>query len=107
MAVGTILSSTFFFALDNTIVSQLSVLQFLLTSILIPCGQVAAVQASILKTMGTIEQLPWLGVAFALGGVTILPWYLFCLHSHRAGELTVRVQEQGIWNLQCEMAFHI
>ena len=94
MAVGTILSSTFFFALDNTIVSQFSVFQFLLSSILIPGGQVAAVQASILKTMGTIEQLPWLGVAFALGGVTILPWYLFFLRSHRTEELTVRAFQE-------------
>lgn len=54
MAVSAILSSTFLFALDNTVVAD--------------------VQPAILNTFGQIEDLPWLGVAFALGGIAILPW---------------------------------
>ncbi|EED18132.1 efflux pump antibiotic resistance protein, putative [Talaromyces stipitatus ATCC 10500] len=54
IAVSAILSSTFLFALDNTVVAD--------------------VQPAILNTFGQIEDLPWLGVAFALGGIAILPW---------------------------------
>jgi len=34
----------------------------------------ADVQPAILNRFNAIEQLPWLGVAFALGGISILPW---------------------------------
>ncbi|CAG8975977.1 hypothetical protein HYALB_00012312 [Hymenoscyphus albidus] len=54
IAYTSILSSTFLFALDNTVMAD--------------------VQPSILNRFGAIEQLPWLGVAFALGGISILPW---------------------------------
>lgn len=52
--VISILSSAFLFALDNTVVAD--------------------VQPDVIKTFGDISLLPWLGVGFALGGVTILPW---------------------------------
>ncbi|KAF2459785.1 major facilitator superfamily domain-containing protein, partial [Lineolata rhizophorae] len=54
IAVVTILTSTFFFAIDNTIVAD--------------------IQPAILNTFGNVEKLPWLGTAFALGGISILPW---------------------------------
>ncbi|KAL8639970.1 MAG: hypothetical protein Q9228_003056 [Teloschistes exilis] len=54
IVVVSVLSSAFLFALDNTVVAD--------------------VQPDIIKTFGDISLLPWLGVGFALGGVTILPW---------------------------------
>ncbi|KAI0468801.1 major facilitator superfamily transporter [Xylaria cf. heliscus] len=54
VAYTSILSVTFLFALDNTIV--------------------AAIQPSILEAFGQVELLPWIGVAFALGSTAILPW---------------------------------
>ncbi|KAK7995532.1 hypothetical protein PG990_014305 [Apiospora arundinis] len=55
-AVGyiSILSVTFLFALDNTIV--------------------AAIQPSILESLGEVQLLAWIGVAFALGSTAILGW---------------------------------
>ncbi|KAL2833999.1 efflux pump antibiotic resistance protein [Aspergillus pseudoustus] len=50
-----LLTSLFLFALDNTIVAN--------------------VQPDIIGTLGEIEKLPWVSVAFALGGIaTDLPW---------------------------------
>ncbi|OOQ89032.1 MFS transporter [Penicillium brasilianum] len=55
LIVFTILSSTFLFALDNTIVAD--------------------VQSPIVETFGEVDKLSWLGVAFVLSGsATILTW---------------------------------
>ncbi|KAL8643685.1 MAG: hypothetical protein Q9226_008188 [Calogaya cf. arnoldii] len=55
IVVASILSSTFLFSLDNTIVAD--------------------VQPAIFQRFGEIDTLPWLGVSFALGSAaTILPW---------------------------------
>ncbi|KAJ3546442.1 hypothetical protein NM208_g1997 [Fusarium decemcellulare] len=48
------LSTTFLFALDNTIVAD--------------------IQPAILNDLGQIELLPWIGTGFALGNMVILPW---------------------------------
>jgi tryptophan-rich sensory protein len=54
--VFTILSSTFLFALDNTIVAD--------------------VQSPIVEQFGEAGKLAWLGVAFVLSGSsTIITWY--------------------------------
>ena len=70
LAVVAILSSTLLFSLDNTIV--------------------AVVQPSVVDGFGSIDKLPWLGAAFGLGSVSILPWskaygvfnvkWLYCTH---------------------------
>ena len=53
--VLSILSSTFLFALDNTVVAD--------------------IQPKIIEDLGEIRKLPWVSVAFALGGVsTNLIW---------------------------------
>lgn len=55
VVVASILSSTFLFSLDNTIVAD--------------------VQPAIFQRFDEIDTLAWLGVAFALGSAaTILPW---------------------------------
>ena len=54
VAYGSILSTTFLFALDNTIV--------------------AAIQPAILEALGRVELLPWISVGFAMGSAPILPW---------------------------------
>ncbi|KAL8669403.1 MAG: hypothetical protein Q9168_006003 [Polycauliona sp. 1 TL-2023] len=55
IVVASILSSTFLFSLDNTIVANL--------------------QPAIFVRFDQIDTLPWLGVSFALGSAaTILPW---------------------------------
>ncbi|CUS08910.1 unnamed protein product [Tuber aestivum] len=55
LVVISILSSTFLFALDNTVVAD--------------------IQASVIEDFGEIEKLSWLGIAFVLAGCsTILPW---------------------------------
>ncbi|KAL9122167.1 MAG: hypothetical protein Q9187_001282 [Circinaria calcarea] len=54
IVVTSILSSTFLFSLDNTIVAD--------------------IQPAIIEDFGEIEKLPWLGAAFALGAVSVLPW---------------------------------
>lgn len=55
VVVASILSSTFLFSLDNTIVAD--------------------VQPAIFERFDEIDTLAWLGVAFALGSAaTILPW---------------------------------
>ena len=48
------LSTTFLFALDNTIVAD--------------------IQPSVLEDFGDVELLPWIGTGFALGNMTILTW---------------------------------
>ncbi|KAI9900340.1 hypothetical protein N3K66_004602 [Trichothecium roseum] len=50
----SMLSTTFLFALDNTIVAD--------------------IQPSVLKDLGRVELLPWLGTGFALGSMAVLPW---------------------------------
>ncbi|RAL14075.1 MFS general substrate transporter [Aspergillus homomorphus CBS 101889] len=52
--VSAILSSTFLFALDNTVVAN--------------------VEPDIIESFGEIEKMPWIGAAFNLGGIAILPW---------------------------------
>ncbi|EFW22347.1 conserved hypothetical protein [Coccidioides posadasii str. Silveira] len=54
IAYTAMLSTTFLFALDNTIVAD--------------------IQPSIIDDFGEIELLPWIGVGFALGSMFILPW---------------------------------
>ena len=49
--VLSLLSSIFLFALDNTVVAD--------------------VQPSIINTLGHIEKLPWISVAFALGAISV------------------------------------
>jgi len=57
LVVVAILSADFLFALDNTIVAD--------------------VQPKIVLDLGEIEKLPWIAVAFALGGVAVnLIWYV-------------------------------
>ena len=70
IAITAILSSTLLFSLDNTVVAD--------------------VQPSIVNDFGSVEKLPWLGAAFGLGSVMILPWskaygvfnvkWLYCAH---------------------------
>lgn len=50
LVVFALLSALFLFALDNTIVAD--------------------VQANIIYTLGGIEKLPWISVAFALGAIS-------------------------------------
>ncbi|EON68659.1 hypothetical protein W97_07917 [Coniosporium apollinis CBS 100218] len=69
LAVSAMLSSTFLFSLDNTVVAD--------------------IQPAVINSLGEIEQLPWMGTGFALGAVSILPWgkaygvfsikWLYCL----------------------------
>ncbi|KAL3483364.1 efflux pump antibiotic resistance protein [Aspergillus germanicus] len=55
LVIIALLTSLFLFALDNTIVAN--------------------IQPDIIDTLGEIEKLPWVSVAFALGGIaTDLPW---------------------------------
>ncbi|PWY80060.1 efflux pump antibiotic resistance protein [Aspergillus eucalypticola CBS 122712] len=55
LVVFSLLAALFLFALDNTIVAN--------------------VQPAIIGTLGEIEKLPWISVAFALGAIaTDLPW---------------------------------
>ena len=56
--VFSLLAALFLFALDNTIVAN--------------------VQPSIIYTLGDIEKLPWISVAFALGAIsTNLVWSVY------------------------------
>jgi len=56
----TILSSTFLFSLDNTIVAD--------------------IQSPIIEKFGEIGKLSWLGVAFVLASsATIITWYIIGL----------------------------
>ena len=55
IVVLSILSSTFLFALDNTVVAD--------------------IQPRIIESFNEIQKLPWISVAFALGGVSVnLVW---------------------------------
>ncbi|CAF9916252.1 MAG: hypothetical protein HETSPECPRED_002805 [Heterodermia speciosa] len=55
IVVSAILSTTFLFSLDNTVVAD--------------------IQPQIIERFGGISKLPWLGAAFALGSAaSILPW---------------------------------
>ena len=54
VAMFTILSTTFLFALDNTIVAD--------------------IQPSIINQFNDVERLPWFGVGFGLGSTAVLPW---------------------------------
>ncbi|KAL9014344.1 MAG: hypothetical protein Q9173_001014 [Seirophora scorigena] len=54
VAVTTILSTTFLFALDNTIVAD--------------------IQPSIINQFNDVARLPWFGVGFGLGSTAVLPW---------------------------------
>ena len=54
VAYTAMLSTTFLFALDNTIVANL--------------------QPPIINDFGHVELLPWIGTGFALGTMAILPW---------------------------------
>ncbi|KAF4470368.1 Major facilitator superfamily domain general substrate transporter, partial [Fusarium albosuccineum] len=54
LSYTAMLSTTFLFALDNTIVAD--------------------IQPAILNDLGQTELLPWIGTGFALGNMVILPW---------------------------------
>lgn len=55
LVVASILSSTFLFALDNTVVAD--------------------IQPRIIQSFGEIPKLPWVSVAFALGAASVnLVW---------------------------------
>ena len=57
LVVIAILSSTFLYALDNTVVAN--------------------IRPSIIKSLGQIEKLPWISVAYAVGEVGSSPfWYI-------------------------------
>lgn len=70
LLVAALLSSAFLFALDNSIVAD--------------------VQPKIVETFpGSIDKLPWLSVAFALGGAsTTLVWLVYLLLLLPAMEVT-------------------
>lgn len=53
VAYTSILSSTLLFSLDNTVVAN--------------------IQPAIVNKFGQIQNLPWVGVGFALGGIAVLP----------------------------------
>ncbi|KAI0476265.1 MFS general substrate transporter [Xylariaceae sp. FL0804] len=53
LAYGSLIASVLLFSMDNTIVAD--------------------IQPSIIQTFDNIENLPWIGVGFALGSITILP----------------------------------
>ena len=58
IVVITVLSSTFLYALDNTIVAN--------------------IRPSIIQSLGQIDKLPWISVAYAVGEVGSNPfWYSF------------------------------
>lgn len=74
LAVLSILSSTFLFALDTTVVSSTSSL-FVRQSLMCGFPQVADIQANIINSLGDFEKFPWLGAAFVLPAATlVLPW---------------------------------
>lgn len=52
--MSAILSTTFLFSIDNTVVAD--------------------VQPAIVNDFGSIELLPWVGAAFPLGAISILPF---------------------------------
>lgn len=54
IAYTAMLSTTFLFSLDNTIVAD--------------------IQPAILEEFGHVELLPWIGTGFALGTIAVLPW---------------------------------
>ncbi|KAI8649905.1 MFS domain-containing protein [Fusarium sp. Ph1] len=54
LSYTAMLSTTFLFALDNTIVAD--------------------IQPAILKDLDAIKLLPWVGIGFALGTMAVLPW---------------------------------
>ncbi|KAL8971655.1 MAG: hypothetical protein Q9183_000944 [Haloplaca sp. 2 TL-2023] len=54
MAMTAILSTTFLFALDNTIVAD--------------------IQPAIVNQFNDVTRLPWFGVGFGLGSTAVLPW---------------------------------
>ncbi|CAI7590854.1 unnamed protein product [Penicillium viridicatum] len=54
IAYASMISTTFLFALDNTIVAD--------------------IQPMILDLFGEVSLLPWIGVGFALGTMCVLPW---------------------------------
>ncbi|KAM5476781.1 Efflux pump dep3 [Microsporum audouinii] len=54
VAYASMLSTTFLFSLDNTIVAD--------------------IQPAILELFGQVQLLPWIGVGFALGTMCVLPW---------------------------------
>ncbi|KAI1132338.1 major facilitator superfamily-domain-containing protein [Nemania abortiva] len=54
VSYSAMLSTTFLFSLDNTIVAN--------------------IQPSIIRDFGQIDLLPWIGTGFALGTMAVLPW---------------------------------
>ncbi|KAI0505656.1 major facilitator superfamily-domain-containing protein [Xylaria bambusicola] len=54
VSYSAMLSTTFLFSLDNTIVAN--------------------IQPSIIEDFGRIDLLPWIGTGFALGTMAVLPW---------------------------------
>lgn len=77
LIVLTILSSTFLFALDNTIVAD--------------------VQSPLVQQFGEVEKLSWIGVAFVLSGsATIITWYVLNeIRESVARPLTVELNYRG------------
>ncbi|KAJ4245525.1 Efflux pump dep3 [Fusarium torreyae] len=75
LSYTAMLSTTFLFALDNTIVGAMP-LNLILTQDwywLPTLVQVADIQPAILGDLGAIELLPWVGTGFALGTMVVLP----------------------------------
>lgn len=66
------LSTTFLFALDNTIVRTFFV-KLKTRAIDMSNLQVADIQPAIIHDLGQIELLPWVGTGFALGTMVVLP----------------------------------
>ncbi|KAL8818504.1 MAG: hypothetical protein Q9191_007928 [Dirinaria sp. TL-2023a] len=85
IVVSSILSTTFLFSLDNTVVAD--------------------IQPQIIKRFDNISKLPWLGAAFALGSAaSILPWFGSLAEAEALENLLINVQEQVLWCLQYQMA---
>jgi MFS family permease len=76
LIVLTILSSTFLFALDNTIVAD--------------------VQSPLVQQFGEVEKLSWIGVAFVLSGSAAITWYVLNeIRESVARPLTVELDYRG------------
>lgn len=73
LVVTSMMISTFLYALDNTVVVD--------------------VQVDIIRSLGQVQKLPWLGTAFAWATMsTILPWSrVFCLYDAKWIYLTATI----------------
>ena len=73
LSYTAMLSTTFLFALDNTIVSGTATIYSIFHLADILNLQVADIQPAIIHNLTQIELLPWVGTGFALGTMVVLP----------------------------------